>query len=105
MSSTDELDSPSITECSTASIESGSAENENTSNSNTVQNFIPVYVYEIGKVPGKEFSKNCRIANAMFNGLNEILDVMQSNGLCLSVFLDSFRRDGTVIPSSKVDSK
>ena len=25
---------------------------------------------------------------------------MQSNGLCLSVFLDSFRRDGTVIPRS-----
>ncbi|GFH44252.1 hypothetical protein CTEN210_00726 [Chaetoceros tenuissimus] len=45
MSSTDELDPPSITECSTASIESGSVENENTSNSNTVKNFIPVYVY------------------------------------------------------------
>lgn len=57
MSSTDELDPPSITECSTASIESGSVENENTSNSNTVKNFIPVYVYNEISNPSTQKSK------------------------------------------------
>ena len=57
MSSMDELDPPPITECSTASIESGSTENENICNSNTVKNFIPVYIYNEISNPSTQKSK------------------------------------------------
>lgn len=43
MSNTDDLD---LTECSTASTEPDSMENENVSNSNTEKNFIPVHVFK-----------------------------------------------------------
>ena len=57
MSSVDELDPPSITECSTASIESGSTEKENTCNSNTVKNYIPVHVFKEISNPSTQKSK------------------------------------------------
>lgn len=43
MSNMDDLD---LTECSTASSEPDSVENENVSDSNTEKNFIPVHVFK-----------------------------------------------------------
>ncbi|GFH60074.1 hypothetical protein CTEN210_16550 [Chaetoceros tenuissimus] len=54
MSNLDDLDLPSITECSTASIESGSIENENGCNSSTKKNSIPVYVFKNATDPSTE---------------------------------------------------
>ena len=57
MSSINELDPPSITECSTASIESGSTEKENTCNSNTVKNNIHVHLFKEILNPSTQKSK------------------------------------------------
>ena len=54
-------------------------------------------VRKLKEVIGKKFSKHCCIANAMCVLPIEIIDEMNSKGLCMSLYLESFKQDGSKV--------
>lgn len=57
-------------------------------------------VRNLQKEIGKRFSKDCHIANAMCDLTIEMIDEMNSKGLCLSLYLESFKADGSKVAKS-----
>ncbi|GFH44253.1 predicted protein [Chaetoceros tenuissimus] len=49
---------------------------------------------------GIVFSNTCRYKRTQCDGPIEILDEMERDGLCMSVFLKSFNEDGTIVKNS-----